>query len=74
MSDTDKIFGLSWNEIQVLQQRLPRARVMVNTQTPGDYGADPLPDGTFRMAPSGDIVSAQERDARLSKRKNAETR
>jgi len=74
MSDTDKIFGLSWNEIQALQQRLPRAMVTVNTKTPGDYGADPLPDGNFRMVPSGDIVSAQERDARLSKRKNAETR
>lgn len=66
MSDTDKIMGLSWDEIQALQQRLPRGRRTVNTQAPGDYGCDPLPDGTYRMVPSGDIVSAQERDTRLS--------
>jgi len=32
-----------------------------------DYGADPLGDGTFRMVPSGDIVSYEERTKRLSK-------
>ena len=32
---------------------------------PGDYGADPLGDGTFRMIPSGDIVSYEERCRRL---------
>lgn len=31
----------------------------------GDYGADPLGDGTFRMVPSGDIVSFEERQRRL---------
>jgi hypothetical protein len=35
--------------------------------TDGDYGADPLEDGTFRMVPSGDIVDAAERDRRLGK-------
>jgi len=37
----------------------------VDTQTPGDYGADPLGDGMFRMIPSGDIVDTTERDCRL---------
>lgn len=31
----------------------------------GDYGADPVGDGTFRMVPSGDIVSWEERCKRL---------
>lgn len=31
----------------------------------GDYGADPLGDGTFRMVPSGDIVDLAERKRRL---------
>ena len=31
----------------------------------GDYGADPLGDGTFRMVPSGDIVDFEERNRRL---------
>jgi hypothetical protein len=33
-----------------------------------DYGADPLDDGTFRMVPSGDIVSFEDRSARLGSR------
>ena len=32
---------------------------------PGDYGCDPIGDGTFRMVPSGDIVDKIERDRRL---------
>lgn len=31
----------------------------------GDYGADPLGDGTFRMVPSGDVVGYEERMRRL---------
>lgn len=34
-----------------------------------DYGADPVGDGTFKMVPSGDIVSREERDKRLSKKR-----
>lgn len=30
-----------------------------------DYGADPIGNGTFRMVPSGDIVSLEERNRRL---------
>ena len=33
--------------------------------TLGDYGSDPLGDGTFRMVPSGDIVDFAERSRRL---------
>lgn len=32
-----------------------------------DYGADPIGDGTFRMVPSGDVVSLAERNQRLGK-------
>lgn len=31
----------------------------------GDYGADPLGNGLFRMVPSGDIVDLTERNNRL---------
>lgn len=30
------------------------------TRSDGDYGADPLGDGTFRMVPSGDVVDGDE--------------
>jgi hypothetical protein len=33
----------------------------------GDYGADPVGDGTFRMVPSGDVVTRDERNRRLAK-------
>ena len=32
-----------------------------------DTGADPLGDGTFKMYPSGDIVSWDERNTRLKR-------
>ena len=32
----------------------------------GERGADPIGDGTFRMIPSGDIVSLEERNRRLA--------
>ena len=31
----------------------------------GDYGCDPLGDGSYRMVPSGDIVDYAERCRRL---------
>jgi len=33
--------------------------------TTQDTGADPVGDGTFKMHPSGDIVTRDERDKRL---------
>lgn len=35
--------------------------------TAGDYGADPLGDGTYRMVPSGEVVDYAERCRRLGK-------
>lgn len=43
-------------------------RERLDTSRPGDYGADPLGDGTFRMIPSGDVVSWEERCKRLERR------
>ena len=42
-------------------------RQSIDLSSKGDYGADPIGDGTFRMVPSGDIVSIKERDHRLRK-------
>ena len=50
-----------------LDERGAIIRQYVDASKPGDYGADPLPDGMFRMVPSGDIVNAQEKKARLGR-------
>ncbi len=42
-------------------------RGRVDTGAPGDYGADPIGDGTFRMVPSGDVVGLEERNRRLKR-------
>jgi hypothetical protein len=34
-----------------------------------DHGSDPVGDGTFKMVPSGDIVTREERDKRLARHK-----
>jgi hypothetical protein len=39
----------------------------INLLKQGDYGADPLGDGRFRMVPSGDVVDYEERCKRLTK-------
>jgi len=44
----------------IIREHLP-------TQCRGDYGCDPVGDGTFRMIPSGDIVNFEERNRRLSR-------
>lgn len=62
----DKIFGYDWSDIQRAQQGGKLDRI-VDTKRNGDYGADPLGGGRFRMVPSGDIVSLEERNRRLSK-------
>lgn len=55
-----KPFGYALNN----QDGIKRSFVRV---VPGkDYGADPIGDGTFRMIPSGDIVSKDERNQRLA--------
>jgi hypothetical protein len=40
-------------------------QIIVDLYAPGDYGADPVGDGTFRMVPSGDIVDLAGRNRRL---------
>ena len=37
----------------------------IDVLAPGDYGCDPLGDGTFKMVPSGDIVDYNEMKKRL---------
>ena len=39
----------------------------IDTSVTGDYGADPIGDGRFRMVPSGDIVNTEERNRRLNR-------
>jgi hypothetical protein len=66
MSD-ELIFGHSWEAIQ-RAQRGGRLSAPLAPRAPGaDYGADPIGDGTFRMVPSGDIVSWEERQKRLAR-------
>lgn len=42
-------------------------REYIDTAAPGDYGADPIGDGLFRMVPSGDVVTLAERNSRLKR-------
>jgi len=49
------------------RKTLTPKRKIIEVLAPGDYGADPLPDGRFRMVPSGDVVGFEERNRRLSK-------
>lgn len=44
-------------------------REKVDVSAPGDYGADPLGEGLFRMVPSGDIVDLEESRRRLARRR-----
>lgn len=43
-------------------------REKVDTSRAGDYGADPIGDGMFRMVPSGAVVGLEERNRRLQRR------
>lgn len=50
---------------QLDRYSLTPIREYIDTARGGDYGADPLPNGLFRMVPSGEVVSLEERNARL---------
>lgn len=63
---TGTIMGLEWSEIQALQSKTG-SRKTVDTSKPGDYGADPIGDGKFRMVPSRDVVDYAERCRRLAR-------
>ena len=60
------IFGLTWQQIQDAQQGKD-FRKKINLNKTGDYGYDPVGNGTYKMVPSGDIVNSGERDRRLTK-------
>lgn len=60
------VFGLTWAQLDDMQQGR-RAPQRIDTNRPGDYGADPLGEGRFRMVPSGDIVDRAERNRRLAR-------
>lgn len=62
-----EIFGHTWEAIQRAQQGA-RLSDPINTCGTGDYGADPLGDGRFRMVPSGDVVDFTERNRRLARK------
>lgn len=62
-----KIVGLTWEQIQLAQQGKP-FRQTIRTDLAGDYGSDPIGDGTFKMVPSGDIVDYNEMRKRLERR------
>lgn len=61
--DTPTILG----GYELDRQTLLPIRRRVDTRKPGDHGADPLGNGTYRMVPSGDIVDLAERNSRLNK-------
>lgn len=61
----EKIFGYDWSDIQRAQQG-GSLSTPIKAQS-GDYGADPIGNGQFRMVPSGDIVDFAERNKRLGK-------
>lgn len=64
LRDMDRPTVLGYELDRVTLTPIKRA---INTAAPGDYGADPLGDGTFRMVPSGDVVDLNERNRRLAK-------
>ena len=50
-----------------LDDRGAPIRRMLSALTPGkDFGANPIGDGTFRMVPSGDVVTADDDPLRAS--------
>jgi hypothetical protein len=58
---------VEFNGYTIVTETSQPIRQTIDTSRPGDHGADPLGDGTFRMVPSGDVVSHEERNRRLRK-------
>lgn len=54
-----RVFGI------LLDRKTLTPVVEVIAIKPGDHGCDPLGDGTYRMVPSGDVVSHEEKCRRL---------
>ena len=59
---TIEAFGVRFDRVTHIIER-----PTVDTSKPGDFGADPLPDGTYLMVPSGDVVDYAERCRRLKR-------
>jgi hypothetical protein len=66
--NSDLIVGYSWEDIQRAQRGGKLSRSIEHKA--GDYGADPIGDGRFRMVPSGDIVDWEERNRRLARKES----
>jgi len=62
LRDMDKPMVLGY---ELDRDTLTPVRRQIDVNVPGDYGCDSLPNGKYRMVPSGDIVSKAERDRRL---------
>jgi hypothetical protein len=60
--DRPSVLGYDLN-----RETLTPIRQTIDTRAAGDYGADPVGDGTFRMVPSGDVVDFAERTRRLQR-------
>lgn len=60
----DEVFGVKLDA----QGKIIRQPV---DMSPGDYGCDPLGDGMFRMVPSGDVVTSEEKERRLASRRKS---
>lgn len=58
--------ALAYLGYKIENGRYVRLGATIDLNAPGDYGADPVGDGTFKMVPSGDIVDYDERCRRLS--------
>lgn len=67
LRDQDVIIILGY---ELDRKTLTPIRKTIDLTHPGDYGCDPLPDGKFRMVPSGDIVDAAEKERRLARFRN----
>ncbi len=63
-----KDLSFSGYELQSSDSGLSVRREKIDTTRRGDYGADPLGDGTFRMVPSGDVVDLEEKRRRLNQK------
>ncbi len=64
LRDMDKPTVLGY---ELHKDTLTPVRTLTDVNRVGDHGADPIGDGTFRMIPSGDIVTYEERCRRLKK-------
>lgn len=64
-TNAGKQIGFAGYLLEIDSGQLSVKRSSVDTSGTYDHGADPLGDGTFRMVPSGDIVSLEERNIRL---------